>query len=155
MNTSIAVRRMQRHGLADQAVCLPNGVWSCCKSASIAGAAVKTVRQWVLVKATSPVIVTSADIAYTSSDGDDAIAGCLWSEIGDNFNVTISNNIFYQNRAGGAAGGVELCQQFWHEYRAFRHKQSVLWVCLQRGHVRRPRSMHHLCPVTKSHDDGP
>jgi hypothetical protein len=35
-------------------------------------------------------------------------AGCvvLWSDTGKNFNVTISNNIFYQNRTGGPGGGV-------------------------------------------------
>jgi hypothetical protein len=34
--------------------------------------------------------------------------GCivLWSDTGKNFNVTISNNVFYQNGAGGPGGGV-------------------------------------------------
>jgi hypothetical protein len=64
--------------LPDQAVCLPNGVWVLryiCLYCGCRWHAVKTARQWVLVKATSPALrATSADIAGTSSDGDDAIA---------------------------------------------------------------------------------
>ena len=64
--------------LPDQGVCLPNGVWVLryiCIYCGCRWHAVKRARQWVLVKATSPVLrVTSVDSAGIPSDGDDAIA---------------------------------------------------------------------------------
>jgi len=64
--------------LPDQGVCLSNGVWVLryiCIYCGCRWHAVKKAGQWVLLKATSPVVrATSGDIGGASSDDEDAVA---------------------------------------------------------------------------------